>query len=154
MREMSLRSALALFFGVALAFMLFQPVARADEWNEMTKLKFNRPVELPHVVLPAGSYWFTLANSSSDRNIVEVFSTDWKHEYATLLTIPTYRPHSTDYTVLKFAERRHDLPEALLKWYYPGRLTGQQFVYSARNEHKFTRDPKQTVDANSFTSRS
>jgi hypothetical protein len=151
---MSLRSALALFFGVALAFMLFQPVARADERNEMTKLKFNRPVELPHVVLPAGSYWFTLANSSSDRNIVEVFSTDWKHEYATLLTIPTYRPHSTDYTVLKFAERRHDLPEALLKWYYPGRLTGQQFVYSARNEHKFTRDPKQTVDANSFTSRS
>jgi hypothetical protein len=154
MREMSLRSALALFFGVALAFMLFQPVARADEWNEMTKLKFNRPVELPHVVLPAGSYRFTLANSSSDRNIVEVFSTNWKHEYATLLTIPTYRPHSTDYTVLKFAERRHDLPEALLNWYYPGRLTGQQFVYSARNEHKFTRDPKQTVDANSFTSRS
>ena len=130
---MSLRSALALFFGVALAFMLFQPVARADEWNEMTKLKFNEPIELPRVVLPAGSYWFKLANSPSNRNIVEVFSTNWKHEYATLLTIPTYRQHSTDYTVLKFAERRHDLPEALLKWYYPGRLTVQQFVYSARN---------------------
>jgi hypothetical protein len=151
---MSPRGALALFFGVALAFMLFQPVARADEWNEMTKLKFNQPVELPHVVLPAGSYWFILANSPSDRNIVEVFIDNWKHEYATLLTTPTYRAHSADHTVLKFAERRHDQPEALLKWYSPGRLAGQQFIYSARNERKFTRDPKQTVNAHSFTSRS
>lgn len=151
---MSLRSALALFFGVALAFMLFQSAAQADEWNEMTKLKFNRPVELPHVVLPAGSYWFILANSSSDRNIVEVFSTDWKQELATLLTIPTSRQQSRDYTVLKFAERSHDQPEALLKWYYPGRLTGHEFLYSARNQHKLARDPKQTVEVRGFSSRS
>jgi hypothetical protein len=151
---MSLRGALALFFGVALALMVFQPTARADEWNEMTKLKFNQPVELPHVALPAGSYWFILADSPSNRDIVEVFSADWKHEYATLLTIPTYRPNSTDYTVLKFAERPHDRPEVLLKWYYPSRLTGQEFVYSSRHERQFARDAKQTVDAHSFSSRS
>jgi hypothetical protein len=151
---MSLRCVSAWFFGVALALIVFQPTARADEWNEMTKLEFNQPVELPHVVLPAGSYWFILANSPSDRNIVEVFSTNWKHEYATLLTIPTYRPNSTDYTVLKFAERPHDQPEALLKWYYPSRLTGHEFVYSSRHERQFTHDPKQTVAARSFSPRS
>jgi hypothetical protein len=151
---MSLRSGLALFFGVVLAFMLFQPAARADEWNEMTKLKFNQPVELPHVVLPAGSYWFILANSASDRDIVEVFSENWKVELATLFTVPTSRQQSADYTVLKFAERPHNQPEALLKWYYPGRLTGHEFLYSTRNEHRFAGDPKQTVEAHSFSSRS
>ncbi len=151
---MRLRNLLALFLGVALAFMLFQPAARADQWNQMTELKFNQPVELPHVVLPAGSYWFVLENSPSSRDVVDVFSHNWKHEYATFFTVPTTRPDSTDQTVLIFAERPHDQPEALLKWYYPGRLTGHEFLYSPRHERRFARDPKRTVEANGFSSRS
>jgi hypothetical protein len=37
------------------------------------------------------------------------------------------------------------LQKALLKWYYPGRLTGHEFVYSARHEREFARDVKQDV---------
>jgi hypothetical protein len=151
---MTLRNLLALFFGVALAFMLFQPAARADEWNQMTELKFNQPVELPHVVLPAGRYWFILANSTSNRDIVRVFSHNWTHEYATFLTVPTVRPDSTDQTAVTFAERRHDQPEALLKWYYPGRLTGHEFLYSKSHERQFAHGPTRTIDASSFTPRS
>jgi len=152
---MSVRSFLAVFFGVALAWMAFLPAAHADEWNQMTKLKFSEPVQIPgHEVLPAGSYWFVLANSPADRNIVQVFSSDWRHEYATLLTEPTLRQHATSHTVVKFAERPHDQPPALLKWYYPGRFTGHEFLYSAKNEHRFSRDIKENVTAGSFASRS
>lgn len=145
---MRLRSVLTVFFGAALAFVMLVPRARADEWNEMTKLTFNQPVQIPgHEVLPAGSYWFVLANSVADRDIVQVYSSNWKHEYATLLTEPTIRQHTTSYTVVKFAERPHDRPEALLKWYYPGRLTGHEFLYSAKHERAFSRDAQQNVMA-------
>jgi hypothetical protein len=143
---MSIRGVLVMFFGVALALAAFAPAARAGEWNEMTKLTFKQPIEIPgHEVLPAGSYWFVLAHSPSDRDIVQIYSSNWKHEYATLLTEPTIRQHTTSHTVLKFAERRHNQPEALLKWYYPGRFTGHQFLYSAKHQRAFSRDMQQNV---------
>ena len=152
---MRIRGLLAMFFGIALAMVAMGPAARADEWNEQTKLTFNQPVQIPgHEVLPAGSYWFILAKSPANRNIVQIYSSNWKHKYATLLTQPTVRPQSTDHTVIQFAERPHNQPEALLKWFYPGRTTGQHFLYSARHEREFSRDIKENVRAHAFAARS
>jgi hypothetical protein len=152
---MSIRSLVAIFFGVALVLLALGPSARADAWNEQTKLTFNQPLQIPgHEVLPAGSYWFILASSPSNRNIVQIFSTNWKHEYATLLTQPTIRQQATDNTVVEFAERPHDRPEALLRWFYPGRTTGQEFLYSAKREHEFSHDTKQKVGVNALATRS
>jgi hypothetical protein len=152
---MRIRGLLALLFGVALVLVAFGPSARADEWNQMTKLTFNQPVQIPgHKVLPAGSYWFILEDSPADRNTVLVYSGNWRHEFAILLTQPTIRPHTTADTVVKFAERPHDRPEALLKWYYPGRLTGHEFLYSPRRERAFSRDIQRTVEVRPFATRS
>jgi hypothetical protein len=140
---MSVRKALSTIFGIILAFVVIPPAAHADEWTQLTKLSFNQPVALPHVILPAGPYWFEIPRGFTDRNVVQVFSSDWSHLYATLLTAPTYRAHSTNRTQVTFAERPSDRPEALLKWYYPGRQTGHEFLYSSKKEHEFQRDPKQ-----------
>jgi len=137
---MNVRYAISIVCGVVLAWIAFVPVARADEWNQMTKMSFSQPVELPGMVLPAGQYWFTVADSPNNRNVVEVYKGDWSRQLAVLLTIPSYRTQSTDRTEIKFAERPHDRPEALLKWYYPGRLTGREFVYSKRHEREFAHD--------------
>jgi hypothetical protein len=142
---MNIRKVLEVVFCFMLACTVFLPVARADEWDQMTKLTFSGPVEIPGSVLPAGSYWFVLLNNSSDRNVVQIFSEDWSRLYATLLAIPTDRQQPTDETEVKFAERPHDKPEALLKWYYPGLLTGHEFLYSAKHEREFARDAKQDV---------
>jgi len=50
------------------------------------------------VVLTAGTYWFTLAGSDSDRNIVQVWDADRMHLITTILAIPDYRlqPHTRD----------------------------------------------------------
>jgi sugar (pentulose or hexulose) kinase len=152
---MSIRNLLAMFFGVALVLLAFGPTARADVWNQMTKLTFSQPVQIPgNEVLPAGSYWFVLASGSADRNIVQVYSSNWQHEYAMLLTQPTIRRHVTDHTRIEFAERPHKQPEALLKWYYPGRVTGHEFLYSARHEREFSHDIKENVGVNGFSTRS
>src|ERR1700758_1740341 len=109
--------------GIILAFTTFLPMARADEWNQQTKLSFSQPVEIPGGVLPAGTYWLKLADTQS-RNVVDIYSSDWSKDYATLVTVPEYRLQSNDHTEVEFAERPHDKPEALLTWYYPGMLTG------------------------------
>ncbi|HUO16857.1 MAG TPA: hypothetical protein VMX38_17875 [Verrucomicrobiae bacterium] len=151
---MNFRNMLAAAIVLILGGFAFVPPAHADEWNEQTELSFNQPVELPNTILPAGKYWFILANNDSDRHIVRVFSSDWSKLYATLNAIPVIRREPTNHTEVKFAERRHDQPEALLDWYYPGRFTGNEFVYSHQLERRFRHDPKQEVVAHALTPRS
>src|SRR5579872_1567112 len=75
-RKMNIRfNALWLSASLALMGSLIAP-AIADEWNKETKIEFSAPVEVPGKVLDAGKYVFKLADSDSDRNIVEIFSED------------------------------------------------------------------------------
>jgi hypothetical protein len=135
----------AVIFCWVLSCAVLLPAARADAWNQKTKMIFAQPVELPGGVLPAGTYWFLLLDNHYDRNIVQVFSEDWSYLYATLSTIPTDRQQATDETEIKFAERPYDKPEALLKWYYPGLLTGHEFLYSRKQQKELAHDGRQDV---------
>lgn len=126
---------------------VWMPIAHADEWHQRTELKFSEPVQVPGAVLPAGTYWFVLANDQGDRNIVQIFSEDYSKLYATEQAIPTYRAESTDRTEIKFAERPHNQPEAILKWYYPGLLTGHEFAYPNKEEGQFKYETKVDVIA-------
>lgn len=111
------------------------PRAEAAAWNRKTKVTFSAPVEIPGVhargwgVLPAGTYWFKILDSQSDRHIVQIFSEDEKTVYATVLAIPNFRLRATDKTVISFSERPAGRPEALHAWFYPGRQWGEEFVY-------------------------
>ena len=101
----------------------------ADEWDKATKLTFSEPIEVPGLVLPAGTYWFTLADSDSDRNIVQIWDADRMHLVTTILAIPDYRLQPTGKTVVHFEERPSDQPEAIHSWFYPGANYGEEFVY-------------------------
>ena len=105
------------------------PGARADTWNKKSVMTFDQPIEIPGQILPAGTYTFVLVQSLSDRNIVRIFKADGTTVVATVLAINNYRLEITDKTVLKFAERSGDNPEALKAWFYPGDNFGQEFVY-------------------------
>lgn len=107
----------------------FVPLSRADEWNKKTVFTFSEPVEVPGVTLPAGTYVFKLLDSAADRDIVQIFNKDQTKLFATILAIPDYRMNPTDHTVVKFAERPKDSPEAVRAWFYPGDNYGFEFVY-------------------------
>ncbi|MGB8474765.1 MAG: hypothetical protein WCE61_11835 [Candidatus Acidiferrum sp.] len=103
--------------------------ARADEWNKKTVMTFSETIEIPGQILPAGTYTFVLLDSPADRHIVQIFNADGTHIIATILAINNYRLTPTGDTVVKFAERAGDNPEALKAWFYPGDNFGQEFVY-------------------------
>lgn len=103
--------------------------AKADQWNQKTVLTFSAPVEIPGQILPAGTYVFKLANSQSNRHIVQVFNEDENHVYGTFLAIPDYHLRPSSKTIIKFHERPAGSPEAIKAWFYPGRNYGHQFVY-------------------------
>lgn len=110
-----------------LLFAIFS--VRADEWNKKTVVTFSQPVELPHIVLPPGTYVFKLLDSLSDRHIVQVFNKDETKIFATILAIPNYRLEPTGETVIRFTERPQGTPTAMRAWFYPGDNFGQEFVY-------------------------
>jgi LPXTG-motif cell wall-anchored protein len=103
------------------------PGARADEWNKKTVMTFSQSIEIPGQILPAGT--FKLLDSPSDRHIVQIFNADGSQIIATILAINNYRLRPTGETVVKFAERPGDNPEAIKAWFYPGDNFGQEFVY-------------------------
>lgn len=111
----------------ALSAML--PQAKADEWNQKVIFTFGGPVEIPGQVLRPGTYVFKLADSASDRNIVEVFNKDENHLYGIFLAIPDYRLRPASKPLISFRERAAGSPEAIRGWVYPGENYGHDFVY-------------------------
>jgi LPXTG-motif cell wall-anchored protein len=115
-------------------FVLFLSLpAMADEWNKATIVTFNKPVEIPGMVLKAGTYEFKLLDSPSDRHIVQILNADGTHLYENVLAIPAYRSEPSDKTVVTFEERAQGAPEAISTWFYPGDNSGQEFIYSKVN---------------------
>jgi hypothetical protein len=99
----------------------------ADEWDKRTILTFSQAVEIPGKVLPAGTYVFQLADSAS-RHIVQVLGLDGRI-VATVLTVPTDRQTGTDDTRVTFEEQRAGDPFPIKKWFYPGDVGGEEFIY-------------------------
>ena len=143
-----------LFAAVACAALLlaFFPVnANADEWNKRTIVTFSGPVEIPGKTLPAGTYVFKLLDSSSNRHVVQVFNEDETEILATILAIPDYRLKPTEKTVITFAERATNMPEALRAWFYPGDNFGHEFVYPKAEAMELAEVAKVPVPAAEIT---
>jgi hypothetical protein len=136
---LSMVMALGLFFNVA---------AHADEANQQTIITFSAPIQIPGVVLPAGTYMFQLADEGNDGDMVQVFNSEGTKLYATLQTNATDRQRPTDNTAVTLAAQGPGTPDALLNWYYPGELTGHEFVYPTQEEKKLAQDQPQTIVAN------
>ena len=138
--------------GLIIAFSLFfELAAHADEVDQATTITFSAPIQIPGQVLPAGSYLFKLADGDYSGNIVQIFNADRTVLYATLQTVPTLRQEPTGHTVVALAEQGAGQPDALLKWFYPGRETGNEFVYPQQKEKELAQDKQQTVVANQLT---
>ena len=129
---MKSRKAISIVFALVLALGVLLPATRASVRDQATQLTFTQSVQIPgHVVLLPGTYWFTIADSPSNRNIVKVFDINWQLITTTIAaSAEIARP--SDNTLLMLAERSADKPYVLLQWYYPGNTTGHEFVYPGR----------------------
>jgi hypothetical protein len=129
--------------------LLFEVITYADELDQKITVTFSAPIEIPGKALPAGTYVFKLADSSSDRNLVEIFDSAGTKLYATVQTVPTDRSKPAADTRITLAEQGSGKADALLTWFYPGCLTGHEFMYSARENKQLAQARQQTIVVNS-----
>ena len=145
---MNTRKAITFMIAFVVAFVLFLEVsAHADMTDQATRITFSQPVQIPGQVLPAGTYWFLLANISEQQDVVQIYNSDRSKLYATLETVPTDREQPTGHTVVKLAQQESSKPDALVAWFYPGETTGHEFLYSKGQEKQLAQDSQQTVVA-------
>ena len=137
-----------IIMGLIIAFsFIFELAAHADEFNLSTTLTFSQPIQIPGQVLPAGSYLFKLVETGSDQHVVQIFSADSNVLRATLLTASAERRNATTDTVVTLAEQEGGRPDALVKWFYPGREIGNEFLYPKRVEKELSQDKQEAIVA-------
>ena len=114
---------------VAVGFLV---AASGHAWglSHQNTLKFSRPVALPGVVLPAGSYSFDLMGSESELDIVVVRDSALGKVFYMGFTNTVSRPRgmSKD-AVITFGEASAKEPPPINTWYEIGDSLGHQFRY-------------------------
>jgi len=120
------------------------PEARADAWNKKTIITIDAPMQVPKTVLQPGKYVFKLADSQSDRHIVQIFTEDEKKLITTILAIPNYRLKVRGKSEFGFWETPAGQPRALRAWFYPGDNFGHEFAYPPTTSTEITTYAKQT----------
>jgi hypothetical protein len=104
-------------------------IVGAAEWDKKTIITTDETMQLPNMMLQPGTYVIKLADSDSNRHIVQFFDKDEKHVITTILAIPNERVRPTGKTVFAFWEVPAGQPPALRAWFYPGDNFGQEFAY-------------------------
>jgi hypothetical protein len=131
------------FFGATIA-----PRVRAQDdqgYIKRTRVTFSQQIEIPGQYLPAGTYMMELIDSNPNRHIVRFSNADRTKVIATVLAIPNLRLKTTDKTVIMFAERPANSPEALKAWFFPGDNFGQEFVYPKTRAIQLAQAAKEPV---------
>ena len=140
-----------IILGLIIAFIcFFELAAHAAESDQATTITFNQSIQIPGQILPAGTYLLKLA-SPDYQNLVQVLNSDGTVLYATLQTVAAERREPTGNTAVTLAEQGAGKPDVLLKWFYPGRLIGNEFVYSKQEEKELAHDTRHTIVANQHT---
>jgi len=135
--------------GLVIAFgLFFEVAAHADESNQQTKITFSAPLRIPGQVLPAGTYTFERAEPEDDPNVVRIFNADGTVLEAMVQTVSAERMEPAEDTIITLAKAEPGSPDYLLKWFYPGRTTGQEFVYPKQQEQQIAHAPEQTFVGN------
>jgi hypothetical protein len=102
----------------------------ADDHDKKTDVTIDQPVEVPGgVVLQPGMYMFKLLDATANRHIVQISSEDGKKTFAVVMTAAARRTEPASKTILTFYEMPTGTPQAVRKWFWPGDLDGQEFLY-------------------------
>ena len=123
---------------VAVVGMAAVSTVSADQWDKKTVITTDEVLQLPNMMLQPGTYVVKLADSNSNRHVVQFFDKDEKHLVTTVLAIPNQRLRLTGKSVFAFWEVPAGQPKALRAWFYPGDNFGQEFAYPRQEAAKIT----------------
>ena len=103
--------------------------AHAWGFSHETKVRFSRPVALPGVVLPAGTYSFDVASPTA-LDVVVVRSADHGKVFYMGFTNTVSRPRNMSSQMpIAFGEAAANEPPPIAAWYEISDTTGHAFIY-------------------------
>ncbi len=141
-------------WAVALWAGLIAGTASAQTLDKRVFFTFSGAVEIPGVALAPGKYIFRLADPDSGRRVIQVLSADGKRVYGMFFTRDAQRPTAPRDAEVRFMESPADTPPAIKTMWYPGEVTGREFVYpkeQARRLAKISGEPVLTTAAETST---
>lgn len=131
-------------FIVVSAFALLISVAAFAQSPEVSILPVTEPLDAGGTILQPGDYTIKLIRSPSDRNKIQITSTDGATIYATLLTVPHYLEPGEEVPNTKFVfyPAEAGLPRALRTWFASSPSTslgGHDIVYAETRAQQLAR---------------
>ena len=114
---------------VAATLLLLPSNAPGDDWNRMTTVVFDHPVQIPGQVLPQGIYVFKLAEISGEHNVVQIWNADQTFLHASIMGFPQYMKPEPKEELFIFEQEQKDGPPALKSWFHEGNPIGLRFIY-------------------------
>jgi len=129
------------------ALVLVAPATiHSDEWNLATRFTVNQPFEVPGLVLqPNTRYVIRLYDSPAERHVVQLYNGDETRMLTMFMAVSDERTRPVDNTVFTFVETAPGYPLPIKEWFYPGRLTGLEFIYSKDQAREIARHATEPI---------
>ena len=94
-------------------------------------MRFEKPVEIPGQVLPAGTYSFVTPEAAAGP-LIQIFNGSRTHLIATVQAITATRVEPADKFQVMFGEGSQSASPAVVSWFSAGATTGYELVYPHR----------------------
>ncbi|HLH30742.1 MAG TPA: hypothetical protein VKY31_06035 [Terriglobia bacterium] len=124
-----MRFAWFLTISLAVLLQLLGSAAAANDWNRLTTVVFDEPVQVPGHVLQPGVYVFKLAELSGEHNVVQIWNADQTFLYATVMGFPEYVARGPADNQFVLEKNEGNAPKTLKTWFQAGNPCGERFVY-------------------------
>lgn len=123
-------------------------VVHSDEWNLKTRFTVNHPFEVPGLVLqPDTRYVIRLYDSPAERHVVQLLNDDETKLLTTFMAVSDERTEPADNTVFTFIETEPGYPLPVKEWFYPGRISGLEFIYPKEQAMEIARHATEPIFA-------
>jgi hypothetical protein len=133
-----MRVVMAMLF-IALPLIPLQAQDGAFEWNKKSTLSTERQIEFPGVVLEPGIYIVRVREAAEKRTFVEILNHDESQLLATTIAVADHRARPENNAEFTYHAVKND-PRPVQTWYFPGEMTGLEFVYAKSRAFEIAKD--------------
>jgi len=140
-----------MILGLALMLGLTTSSLQADDWNLKTSFSVDQTVEVPGAVLePNTKYIIQLMELQGNRNVLRISNSREDQVISTFMTVDDRsREDLVEDPTFTFMEVPAGNPLPVKAWFYPGRITGFEFLYPSAQRQKiagYRATPKAEVE--------
>jgi len=109
--------------------LLVASVGHGGAFSHENRVKFSRPVALPGVVLPAGTYSFDVVSPTASDVVVVRGADSGKLYYLGFTTLISRPRHMSSNLPIAFGEAAAHEPPPIAAWFELNDTTGHAFIY-------------------------